>query len=71
MLFPSLVSQICFVRGVELIGANRASAFMNLVPIFAAVMAVLILQEAFQLYHLVGLVLVLGGIALAERYAVR
>ncbi|MEX0922405.1 MAG: DMT family transporter [Rhodovibrionaceae bacterium] len=65
-LFPSFLAQITFIRGVELIGPERAGVFVNLVPIFAAILAVLILAEPFELYHAVALVLVLGGIALAE-----
>ncbi|MEM1287069.1 MAG: DMT family transporter [Pseudomonadota bacterium] len=74
IIFPSLVSQILWIRGVELIGAGRASLFINLIPIFATLLAVAILGEVFQGYHAVGLVLVLGGIGLAEwsgRRAVR
>jgi len=66
-LFPSFVSQILFMRGVELIGPGRAGLFVNLVPIFGALLAVLILGEPFAPYHAVGLALVLGGIWLAER----
>ena len=68
-IFPSMVSQMFFIRGVAMLGANRASLFINLVPIFGAILAVLILGEAFRLYHLAGLALVLGGIAMAERFA--
>jgi drug/metabolite transporter (DMT)-like permease len=66
-LFPSFVSQVLFMRGVELIGPGRAGLFVNLVPIFGALLAVLILGEPFAVYHAVGLALVLGGIWLAER----
>lgn len=66
VIFPSLIAQTFFVRGVELIGAGRAGLFTNLVPIFGAALAVIVLGERFQLYHAVGLFLVLGGIALAE-----
>jgi drug/metabolite transporter (DMT)-like permease len=66
-LFPSLLAQIFFMRGVELIGPGRAGLFVNLVPVFGALLAVAILGEPFALYHAAGLVLVLGGIALAER----
>lgn len=66
---PAIVSQLFFMRGVELIGSNRAGVFINLVPIFGAVLAVLILGEDFQAFHLLGLVLVLGGIAVAERFS--
>ncbi len=45
---------------------GRAGLFVNLVPIFGALLAVLILGEPFAAYHAVGLTLVLGGIWLAE-----
>ena len=66
VVFPSLFSQALFVRGVELIGSNRAGLFMNLVPIFGSILAVLLLGERFQLYHAAALVLVIGGIAIAQ-----
>ncbi len=66
-LVPSLLSQLLFMRGVELIGPGRAGLFMNLVPVVAALMGVAILGETFAPYHAVGLTLVLGGIWLAER----
>ena len=52
---------------IELIGPGRAGLFVNLVPVFAPLLAVLILGEPFGLYHAVALVLVLGGIFIAER----
>ncbi len=67
-IFPSMVSQLFFIRGVAMLGANRAGLFINLVPIFGALLAVIILAESFKAYHLAGLVLVLGGIAMAERF---
>ena len=66
-LLPSLLSQIFFIRGVELIGPGRAGLFVNLVPVFGALLAVLLLGEPFALYHALGLALVLGGIWLAEQ----
>ncbi len=65
-IFPSLVSQIFYMRGVELIGPGRAGLFVNLVPVFAAVLGVLFLGETFASYHAVALAFVLAGIALAE-----
>jgi|TARA_R110001592_G_scaffold14560_5_gene64867 drug/metabolite transporter (DMT)-like permease len=66
-LFPSFLAQIFFLRGVDLIGPGRAGVFVNLVPVFAAGLAVMILGEVFAWYHAAALVLVLGGIALANR----
>lgn len=62
----SIISQIFYIRGNELIGANRAGLFINLVPIFGTLLSVLIVGETFQLYQALALVLVLGGIGLAE-----
>jgi drug/metabolite transporter (DMT)-like permease len=64
---PSILSQLMFMRGVELIGPGRAGVFVNLVPIWAALLAVLLIGEPFATYHALGLALVLGGIWLAER----
>lgn len=66
-LLPSCLSQIFFMRGVELIGPGRAGVFINLVPIFSSLLAVLLLGEPFHGYHAVALALVLMGIALSER----
>lgn len=66
-VMPSLLSQIFYMRGVELIGPARAGLFVNLVPVFGALLAVLLLGEPFATYHALGLVLVLGGIWLAEQ----
>ena len=67
-IFPSMLAQICFMRGVELAGANRAGFYLNLIPIFSALMAVFILSERLYSYHAASAVMVLGGIYLAERH---
>lgn len=64
--FPSLLAQALYIRGNEMIGANRAGLFVNLVPIFGTILAVIVLGEALYPFHVAGLLLVLGGIALAE-----
>lgn len=65
-LFPSLLAQLTFLRAVDLIGPSRASIFTNLVPIFGPALAVLVLGEEFHIFHAASLILVLGGITLAE-----
>jgi drug/metabolite transporter (DMT)-like permease len=66
-LFPSFLAQIFFIQGVSLIGPGRAGVFVNLVPVFASIMALLVLHEPFEPFHAVALGLVLGGIWLSER----
>ena len=70
ILFPTICAQIFYARGVELIGGNRAGQFINLVPIFGSMLAIAVLGETFHWYHLAGLIMVIGGILLAERFAV-
>ncbi|WP_269621111.1 DMT family transporter [Zhongshania sp. BJYM1] len=66
-IFPSLIAQSLYMRGVDLIGGNRANLFINLVPVFGSALAVVILAEDFQTYHFIALILVVGGIMLAEQ----
>lgn len=68
-LGPSFLAQIFFMRGVQLIGPARAGLFINLLPVFGALLSVLIVGEPFGAYHAVALALVRGGIYVAERMA--
>ncbi|MCC2690841.1 MAG: carboxylate/amino acid/amine transporter [Rhizobiaceae bacterium] len=65
-LFPSVIAQAFYIKSVALIGANRAGMFINLVPIFGALMSVAVLSDDFRAYHGVALLMVLCGIGLSE-----
>ena len=62
---PSLISQGCFIVGVAALGANRAGLYINLLPIFTALLAVILLQDALYPYHLIGFLLTVTGIVVA------
>jgi drug/metabolite transporter (DMT)-like permease len=66
-VFPSTVAYLCFNRGVQLIGANRAAPFFHLVPVFGSVMAIVFLGERPQAFHIIGFALVLTGVFVASR----
>jgi drug/metabolite transporter (DMT)-like permease len=66
-VFPSTLAYLCFNRGVQLIGANRAAPFFHVVPVFGAVMAMVFLGERLQLFHIIGFALVLTGVFIASR----
>jgi drug/metabolite transporter (DMT)-like permease len=66
-LFPSLLGQLLFMRGVAIIGPGRAGLFVNLTPVLAAALAVLLLGEEFRWFHGAALALVFAGIWLSER----
>ncbi|MDR4306261.1 DMT family transporter [Chelatococcus sambhunathii] len=67
VVFPSTLAYLFFIRGVELIGANRAGPFFHLMPVFGAALAILFLGERPQLFHAVGFALVLTGVFVAAR----
>ena len=69
MIFPSTLAYLFFNRGIALIGPNRASPFLHLVPVFGSAMAILLLGEQPRLFHLTGYVLVLAGVVIASRPA--
>jgi drug/metabolite transporter (DMT)-like permease len=66
-IFPSILAYLCYNRGVELAGANRAGLFVHLMPVFGSIMAISFLGERFGWFHGVGILLILGGILLATR----
>jgi len=66
-LGTSVLSYIAWTRGVELVGAPRAAAFLHLVPIFGAILAWLFLGEQLALFHVAGFALILCGVSLAAR----
>jgi drug/metabolite transporter (DMT)-like permease len=66
-LFPSTLAYLCFNRGVQLIGANRAAPFFHVVPVFGTVMSIVFLGEHPQAFHFIGFALVLAGVFVASR----
>ena len=67
VLFPSLISFLFWIKGIALIGANRSGIFLHLMPIFSALMAIIIFKEKFMFFHLIGAVLILIGILLSNK----
>jgi drug/metabolite transporter (DMT)-like permease len=66
-LGPALLAYICWQRAVALTGSQLPMFFLNLTPVFAAILAVLLLGEFPQSYHLIGLALIVFGIVLSNR----
>lgn len=64
---PTLLAQVFFIRSVELVGPGRATLFYNMTPALGATMATMFLDEPLATYHIVALVLVIGGVTIAER----
>lgn len=66
-IFPSFVGYIFWNRGVHEVGPNVAGIFVHLMPAFGALLAWLFLGERIRLYHIVGIALILAGVALTSR----
>lgn len=62
---PSLAAYIFWNAGVLALGANRGVQFYNLVPVWGALLAVLLIGEDFRPYHVASMALILAGVWLA------
>ena len=67
VLFPGLASFFFWIKGIALIGANRAGVFLHLMPIFGAIMAMIIFKEKFMFYHFLGAMFIVAGITLSNK----
>ena len=70
-IFPSLIAPFVWMLAVQQIGPNRTSIFMNLMPVFTAIIASLWLTESWTIYHTLGGVLILTGVVMAQKKTCR
>lgn len=70
-LFPSIFAPLLWMLAVQYIGPSRSSIFMNFIPIFTAIIAWVWLLEKWTVYHTIGGVIILLGVALAQRQKIR
>lgn len=66
-IFPSLIAPLVWMMAVQSLGPNRTSIFMNLMPIFTAIIAYLWLNEQWSIYHTIGTMMAIVGVALAQK----
>ncbi len=67
VIFPAILAYYCWQKAIELIGPNRSAMFIQLMPLFSALLAILIFKEKFQLYHFIGATFIVSGIYLSNR----
>ncbi len=67
VIFPALAAYYCWQKGIEIVGPNRATMFIQLMPLLSAVLAIIIFKEKFEMYHFVGAAFILTGIYLSNR----
>jgi len=67
VLLPGLASFILWIKGISMIGANRSGVFLHLMPILSAIMAMIIFNEKFMFYHMLGAGFIIIGILLSNK----
>jgi drug/metabolite transporter (DMT)-like permease len=66
-IFPSFIGYVFWNRAVAEVGSNVAGIFIHLMPAFGSLLAWMFLGERIRLFHLVGIGLILAGIAMTAR----
>ena len=67
VIFPGLASFFFWIKGISIIGANRAGVFLHLMPVFGSIMAIFLFNEKFMFYHLLGAIFIIAGITLSNK----
>ena len=67
VIFPGLASFFFWIKGISIIGANRAGVFLHLMPVFGSIMAIILFDEKFMIYHLLGAIFIIAGITLSNK----
>ncbi|MGH1401857.1 MAG: DMT family transporter [Acinetobacter tandoii] len=65
-LFASLIAPWVWMLAIQRLGPNRTSIFMNLMPIFTAILAYFWLHEAWTMHHTIGGIIIITGIVMAQ-----
>ena len=67
VIFPGLLAFIFWIKGISIIGANRAGVFLHLMPIFGSTLAIIIFNEKFMYYHIFGAIFIILGLVLSNK----
>ena len=67
VVFPAIAAYYFWQKGIEIIGPNRATMFIQLMPLFSAIMAIIIFKEKLELYHFTGAAFIVSGIYLSNK----
>jgi drug/metabolite transporter (DMT)-like permease len=71
VVFPTALGQQAWLYGVKGVGPSRAGIFINLIPVSALLLSVMILGEALDAAKLAGIGLILAGVWLVNRQSAR
>jgi len=65
-IMGSIGASWLWMRAVDGIGVSASTIYLNLIPIFTLIFATLILNESIHIFHIIGGVLVIAGVTIAQ-----
>ena len=65
-VFASTLAFVFFTQSIRQIGVNRSNTFINLIPVFVAILSYFILKESLETQQIVGIFIVVIGLFLAQ-----
>lgn len=65
--FAAIIALLSWNIGVAKVGAARAGNYLNLLPVFAAILAPLLTDETIEWYQIVGGIIVIAGVAISSK----
>ena len=66
VLFATALGQQAWLYGVKAIGPSRAGVFVNVIPVSALILSVVILGESIGAREVIGIALILAGVWLVN-----
>ena len=65
-VFSSTLAFVFFTQSVRQIGVNRSNMFINLIPVFVAILSFFILKDELGIQKITGIIIVVAGLFLAQ-----
>jgi drug/metabolite transporter (DMT)-like permease len=66
-IFVMVLGILAWNIGIQLVGPSMASIFLNLIPVFGAVLSMIFLGEQFHFYHFICFVFIFAGMLMVLR----
>jgi drug/metabolite transporter (DMT)-like permease len=65
-VFASTLAFIFFTQSIRQLGVNRSNTFVNLIPVFVAILSFFVLNETMDIQKITGIFVVIAGLFLAQ-----
>ena len=61
-IFPTIIATTMWNVGIKALGPNKASAFINLMPVLGILVSVKFFKDPVQIHHILGMILTCTGV---------